>query len=262
MYSLDVMSPTDTRSLTTNSKLTRGEHMKKILLVHGWNHDNYTRSGCTDAWGNRSRFVEVLSTYFDVVRFNLPGFCGEKEPERPWFLSDFTQYLDQVIQKEKPDVVLGYSFGGAIILHWKVVSGNKTVKAFLVSPAIIRRYENKSVSIGWLKAILPETLITLARDFYLASVVRNPYYAKASAVMRETYRNIVGLNLREDLLKMPDELVLIYGEKDSATPLEPVKDFLASRKNHHKLHVIEGGGHDIANTHTDELISVVINNLT
>jgi len=56
------------------------------------------------------------------------------------------------------------------------------------------------------------------RDFYLASVVRNPYYAKASSVMRETYRNIVGLDLRENLLKVSDELVLIYGDKDTATP--------------------------------------------
>ncbi len=36
--------------------------------------------------------------------------------------------------------------------------------------------------------------------------------------MRETYRNIVGLDLREDLLKVSDELVLIYGDKDTATP--------------------------------------------
>lgn len=233
--------------------------MKKILLVHGWNHDNYTSSGCTDAWSNRLLFIEALSTHFEVVRFNLPGFCGEKEPERPWAISDFTQYLDLVIQKEKPDIVLGYSFGGAILLHWKAVLGNKTIKAFLVSPAIIRRYENKSVSIGWLKAILPGRLNTFARDFYLAKVVKNPYYAKASPTMRETYRNIVGLDLRGDLLEVSDELVLIYGEKDSATPPELVKDFLVLRKSHHKLHVIEGGGHDIANTHTDEMVATIAN---
>lgn len=249
----------DIRSLTTNSKLTRGENMKKILLVHGWNHNNYTPSGCTDAWSDRSRFVEALSAHFEVVCFNLPGFCGEKEPKHFWALSDFTQYVDRVIQREKPDIALGYSFGGAVLLHWKAISGDQMIKAFLVSPAILRRYDRKSVSLGWLKAILPERFITLARDFYLTSVVRNPYYTKASPVMRETYRNIVGLNLREDLLKVSDGLILIYGEKDSATPPEPVKDFLASRKNPHQLLIIEGGGHDIANTHTDELVSAIVN---
>ena len=233
--------------------------MKKILLIHGWNHDNYTTLGRTDAWNNRSRFVEVLSTHFEVVRFNLPGFCGEKEPERPWILSDFAQYLERVIQRERPDIVLGYSFGGAILLYWKAVSGNKTVKAVLVSPAILRRYENKNVSASWLKAILPEKLTRLARNFYLTRVVKNPYYAKASPVMRETYRNIVGLDLRGSLLKVSDELILIYGEKDTATPPELVKEFLASRKSPHKLHVIKGGGHDIANTHTGILVSTIVN---
>jgi len=236
--------------------------MKKILLIHGWSHENYTQSGCRDAWSDRSRFVEALSARFEVVYFNLPGFCGEKEPERPWFLSDFTQYLDRIIQRERPDIVLGYSFGGAVLLHWKAVSGNKAVRAVLVSPAVLRRYESKNVSIGWLKAVLPEKLIVLARDFYLTSVVRNPYYVKASPVMRETYRNIVGLNLKEDLLEVSDELVLIYGEKDTATPPKPVKDFLASHKGPHKLHVIEGGGHDIANTHTDELVLTIFSSCT
>src|SRR3989338_1220507 len=259
MYLFDVISALDTRSLTTNSKLTGGENMKKILLIHGWNHDNYTSLGRTDAWSNRSRFVDTLSTYFEVVRFNLPGFCGEKEPEHPWVLSDFIQYLDRVIQRERPDIVLGYSFGGAILLHWKTVSGNKTVKAVLVSPAILRRYENKSVSVSWLKAILTEKLTALTRDFYLTRVVKNPYYTKASPIMRETYRNIVGLDLREDLLKVSDELVLIYGEKDTATPPELVKDFLVSCKSRHKLHVIEGGGHDIANTNTGNLVSTIVN---
>lgn len=232
--------------------------MKKILLVHGWSHNNYTSSGCTDAWSNRLNFVEALSAHFEVVRFNLPGFCGEKDPEHPWVLSDFTRYLDRVIQRERPDVVLGYSFGGAILLRWKAVSGDNTVKAVLVSPAILRWYENKGISPGWLKAFLPESLTGFARDFYLVSVVRNPYYAKASRVMRGTYRNIVGLDLRDDLLKVSDELALIYGEKDTATPLEPVKDFLASRKSPHRLCIINGGGHDIANTHTAILVSTII----
>jgi len=232
--------------------------MKKILLIHGWNHDNYTSSGCSDAWSNRSHFVEALSAHFEVVRFNLPGFCGENGPEYPWTLTDFTQYLNVVIQKEKPDIALGYSFGGAILLHWKAKSGDKMIKAFLISPAIIRRYERKSVSIDWIKAVLPRRIIALARDFYLVSVVRNPYYAKAIPMMRETYRNIVGLDLREDLLKVSDELVLIYGEKDTATPPEIVKDFLASHENNHVLRIIKGGGHDIANTHTNEIVSVIV----
>ena len=232
--------------------------MRKILLIHGWNYKNYTVSGSTDAWGNRSRFVAALADVFEVLRFNLPGFGGEKEMDRPWTLDDFVCLLDEMIKKERPDIVLGYSFGGAILLRWKAMTGNTTVKAFLVSPAILRHYEHKGVSALWLKHFVPEWLGAIARDFYLVRVRKNPFYAKATPVMRATYRNIVGLDLREDLLKVSDELVLFYGEGDTVTPPELVRDFLVSHRGHHRLVVLPGGGHDIANTHTDSLISKLV----
>lgn len=234
--------------------------MKKILLIHGWNYDNYTSSGCVDAWANRKRFLRALAGHFTVVPLNLPGFGGAREPQHPWCIEDFVLYLDEVIRKEKPDYALGYSFGGAVLLRWKALTNDKTVKAFLVSPAVIRRYEHKGVSIGPFKHFLPKGLVSFARDLYLTKVRPNPYYAKATPVMRETYRNIVGIDLRGDLLKVSDLVVLIYGEKDSATPPELVEQFLASHQSPHKLFVLPGGGHDIANTHTDELVGTIVQN--
>ena len=96
--------------------------MKKILLIHGWNHLNYSSYGCTDAWANRKGFVEGLKKHFIVSSFNLPGFCGTPDPKTPWDINDFVNYADQVIKKEKPDYILGYSFGGAIALEWKYQS--------------------------------------------------------------------------------------------------------------------------------------------
>ena len=233
---------------------------KKVLLVHGWNYANYTSSGCTDAWVSRSKFVEVLSRHFNVVTVNLPGFCGQKDPEHPWTLDDFVQYVDQIIKKEQPNYILGYSFGGAIVLRWKKVTNDTRVKAFLVSPAILRRYEHKDL--GFLrkvfKTILPEKLISLLRDFYLTQIVKNPYYTHATKVIRETYRNIVSLDLRQDLLDVRDSLTLIYGENDSATPLDLVQECLKHSVARHNLHTISGGGHDIANSHTDELVSLIV----
>jgi pimeloyl-ACP methyl ester carboxylesterase len=235
--------------------------MKKLLLIHGWNQDNYTSSGCVDAWSNRSPFVEALSKHFEVIRFNLPGFCGESDPPRPWALKDFAEHLGEIIRREKPDYALGYSFGGAVLLEWKVLTDDRAVQAILVSPAIIRHYEHKGISVGLLKHFLPKKLITLARDFYLTKVVKNPYYAKATPVMRETYRNIVGVDLREGLLKVLDRITLIYGEKDTATPPDAVRGFLDSHYSGHKLRVIPGGGHNIANTHTDDLVSIIISSI-
>lgn len=232
----------------------------KILLIHGWDYANYTSSGRTDSWSNRSKFVQALSQYFNVVRIDLPGFCGQPDPEKPWTLDDYVGYVDTIIEKERPEYILGYSFGGAIALHWKKQSRDVRVKTFLVSPAIIRKYEKANLSFiqRTLKSVLSEKLISLLRDFYLIKIVRNPYYSKATRVMRETYRNIVAVDLRKDLLELSDSLTLIYGENDTATPPNLVQEVLRHSKIQHKVEIISYGGHNIANSHTEKLISLIV----
>ncbi len=235
----------------------------KILLIHGWNHLNYTSVGSVDAWANRSRFTEELSKYFRVVRINLPGFGGQKDPQTPWTVDDYAEYIGVIVQTEKPDYVLGYSFGGAIVLRWKKLSGDTKTKTFLISPAIIRQYEEKDLS-GMqkaLKAVLPSSLISLLRDLYLTKIRRNPYYSKATKVMRGTYRKIVVVDLRIDLLEILSPVTLIYGERDTATPVELVKETVSKSRVQHTLHIVCEGGHDIANTHTSELVSLITKGL-
>ena len=232
----------------------------KILLIHGWDYANYTSSGCADAWSRRSKFVSELSQHFEVVKINLPGFCGQADPQVAWTLIDYVDYVDKVIEKEMPAAILGYSFGGAIVLRWKKWSGNTDIETFLVSPAIVRRYEKANLSIlqKFLKVILPKKLVSLLRDFYLTKMVKNPYYSEATEVMRETYRNIVALDLREDLRDLRPPITLIYGERDTATPSALIRGIVGHAMTKHKLEVIAGGGHDIANSHTKELVDRIV----
>jgi pimeloyl-ACP methyl ester carboxylesterase len=231
----------------------------KILLIHGWNHMNYTSTGCVDAWADRARFTSELSKFFLVVPVSLPGFGSVKDPETPWDLDAYTKYVDGIIKSENPDYILGYSFGGAIVLHWKRMTDDVRVKAFLVSPAIIRRYREKDLgSVQKIfKAILPDVLISLLRDLYLTKIRKNPYYSKATKVMRKTYRNIVAVDLRNDLLEVRDKVTLIFGDSDTATPVDLVKDTISQSRARHTLHVISHAGHDIANTNTEELVSFI-----
>ncbi len=234
--------------------------MKKILLIHGWNYTNYTTTKCTDAWANRTSFVSSLQQHFDVVKINLPGFCGTPDPQRPWLLDDFVSYVDKVINQEKPDVILGYSFGGAIALHWKYRTDNKNVETILVSPAIIRQYAETSPTTAqhFFKRILPKKAVAWLRYWYLAVVKKNPYYTTATPVMRDTYRNIVTIDLRNELKALQQPITLIYGEKDTATPPLLVQDIIKEANVKHTLEIIPEGSHDIANSHTKQLISLIL----
>lgn len=232
--------------------------MPKLLLLHGWDYRNYTGLGCGDAWHNRSVLVEGLAEHFQVVRFNFPGFCGEPDPPRPWGMDDFVELVDGIVRRERPDVALGYSFGGAVLLSWKHRTGDLRTKGVLVSPAILRRYDEGSVSLpGVVRRMVPDALRDWGALLYLRLRGRNPYYTRATRVMRRTYRNIVALDLRDRLREVEDPLCLIYGEGDTATPPDLVADWLARETLPHRLHVIAGGDHDIGTTHTEEVVRLV-----
>lgn len=233
--------------------------MKKILLIHGWNHLNYSRFGGTDAWANRKEFVSLLEKHFLVVKLNLPGFCGQPDPSKPWSLDDYVAFVNTVIAAEKPNIILGYSFGGAIALRWKYETGDTAISTYLVSPAILRKYETGGLSPmqKTVKKFLPKPIVSLVRDIYLVSIRKNPYYRYATRVMRTTYRNIVGLDLRQDLVSLKSPVNLIYGEQDTATPPILVSSVINNLPVTHSLYVIPGGGHDIANSHTKELFSII-----
>ena len=66
--------------------------MKSILLLHGWNYENYTNlTTSKDAWDNRKDFVDKLSKEYTIYKLNFPGFCGSPEPDKPWYLKDYVE---------------------------------------------------------------------------------------------------------------------------------------------------------------------------
>lgn len=202
--------------------------------------------------------VKRLAKEFDIVNPPLPGFGGAPDPPSPWDLEDYGEYVDGIVRSENPDIAIGYSFGGAVLLRWKAMTEDDTVKLALVSPAILRQYVGASVSLpAALRRVVPEVLLDAMRLFYLSQIRRNPYYADASPVMRQTYRRIVGRNLSADLSSLPSSVALIYGQGDSATPPNLVADVIAGSRASHELYVIPEGGHNIGVSHVEEVVSII-----
>ena len=111
-----------------------------ILLIHGWNYENYY-GRCQDiAWSNRINFVNELKKKYNVYYPDLPGFGKNKEPNvNKWSLDDFAKYISDYIKDNKLEIdyILGYSFGGAVAVRYKSIYNNN-IKEILVSPALIR----------------------------------------------------------------------------------------------------------------------------
>ncbi len=229
--------------------------MKSILLLHGWNDDNYTsRTKSKDAWDNRKRFVDKLSKKYKIYKLNFPGFCGQPEYEKPFDLDEYARFVHLYLlnNRLKVDYILGYSFGGAVAVRYNNIYDNKQ-KIILVSPAISRKYSSKNIKVIYLPSII-YPIRRFLRDMYLIHIVKNPYMKYGTPFLRESYQIIV----RQDIVdKVKDinkkNVTIIIGEKDEMINTNKILNEL----NEYDIHVIKNGKHDIANTHTDELISII-----
>lgn len=231
--------------------------MKKILLLHGWNYRNYTKmTNETDAWHNRAGFVAELEKKYEIYKLNFPGFCGQEEPERAWNLSDFANYVHEYLETNslKVDYILGYSFGGAVAVEYNLLFDNNQ-KLILISPAIVRNNDKSKNFVKTPKVLKP--VRNALRDTYLIHIVKNNEMVHGTKFLRETYQNIVRVELIESLEKIdPNNIKIIYGSDDTmVNPGYVIKSVPTEYKN--CINVIEGGKHDIANTHAKDLIKII-----
>lgn len=231
--------------------------MKKLLLIHGWDYDNYYGKVDKASWHNRARFTNELEKYYTVKKPDLPGFGLKKEPsvKKKYTIEDFADYIHDYIVNNNyyPDYILGYSFGGAVAVKYLEKYGN--VKLILVSPALIRNFDNSKSFIKTPKILLP--LRNHIRDFYLIYKVKVPEMVYGTKFLRNTYQSIVRVELADNLKKFNvEDYIIIYGENDNMVdPNRMLKLVDSNIKN--RIHLINDGGHDIANTNTKELVDII-----
>ena len=230
-----------------------------ILLVHGWDYDNYY-GRCNDiAWSNRMKFINELEKKYNVYYPDLPGFGQTKEPDaKEWTLNDFAKFINDYIVDNNLniDYILGYSFGGAVALRYKTLF-NDNVKEILVSPALIRNEDRSKKFIQTPKIVEP--IRKALRDAYLIKVVKVEEMVYGTKFLRNTYQNIVRENMLNELEKVnPNDIKIIYGSEDSmVNPSRVINTVSENVKN--QISVIDGGEHNISVTHTKELVEIIDN---
>ena len=231
--------------------------MKNILLIHGWDYDNYYGRTTNEAWNNRLKFIKELEKYYKVYYPSLPGFGKTKEPNvKEWNLDDFANYINEYIKENniKVDYILGYSFGGAVAVRYKKLF-NKNIKEILCSPALIRNENNSKKFIKTPKLLNP--IRKWIRDIYLIKKVKVKEMVYDTKFLRNTYQNIVRIKMLDELeLFNPKDFQLIYGSKDDMVNPNKVLSTVNSNFKE-RIAIINGGGHDIANTHTKDVIDII-----
>ena len=207
-----------------------------VLMLHGW-------------WRNISDFdaiVRKLKEKYRIIRVDLPGFGGTEMPkDKVWNLNDYANFIKSFIEKIdiKPNILLGHSFGGRIIL--KDQFGAE--KLVLISAAGVKAKKwRKSLfmalaKIGDLVSYVPPLLFVrqkLKNKFYKA--IGSDYLE--SGHMKEVFKAVVEEDLTLSASKIEMPTLLIWGEKDIVTPLEDGKKLSGLIKNS-KFEIIPNTGH-------------------
>ena len=188
---------------------------KCVLLLHGWGANKESLNPVFNS----------LKASFRVIAPDLPGFGASDEPSDAWdakmyasFLMDFLKAVDIA-----PFAALGHSNGGRILI--KVSDSFSPEKLILMDRAGIKKkhgpvYYGKVYGYKLGKKVLKLPLIN--KTGLYEKFVKNAGsddYKNSSPVMRATMSKLLSEDLTKMLPGIKSETLLIWGTKDTATPI-------------------------------------------
>lgn len=213
-----------------------GKSDKLILFLHGWGADLKS-----------FLFVKEYFANYTKVFIDFAGFGKSVEPEKPFFVDDYVNQTYTLIKQfgVKELVLVGHSFGGRVAIKFaeKYQFDFEKLKICLVDSAGIRP-----------RLTLRKKLKILAYKKLKHKAERNEKlkikllkygsddYKKLSAIMKQTFVNVVNEDLSNSAKNIRCDAILIWGSKDKDTKLCMARKLKKYIKNS-KLYILKNAGH-------------------
>lgn len=213
-----------------------------VLLLHGWGSSFDVYKG----------IMASLSDRCTLYALNFPG-CGKSDTmESPWDLDDYCSLVLKFIEALdiKNPILIGHSHGGRVSLKLAATKAFDVPKMVLLDAAGLIpkksiRQKMRARSFKIIKGALTvplwknktEGLLNRARAHYGSAD-----YNAAPEVLRKTLVSLVNTDLRDIIPDIECPTLLIWGENDTATPLEDAK-LIEKLIPDAGLCVIKGTGH-------------------
>lgn len=200
---------------------------KPLLILHGW--------------GSESKVMLPVAKSLSDIRtcylLDLPGFGESPEPPMAWSVDDYAEAVEAFILnhfKGRNIDLFVHSFGARVAIkmlnHAQVASsidkviftGAAGLKPKRKLNYYLKKYGAKALKLPF--SILPkpyrERGLDRLRKSALWKSMGSSDYQKLTGVMRETFVKTVTEFLDPLIPNIEHEILLIWGEKDPATPLD------------------------------------------
>lgn len=215
---------------------------KPIVLLHGWLASLETMAP----------LARHLEKHFKVYSIDIIGFGKSELPDKPLNTDDFGNFLKELLEKleiENP-ILIGHSNGGRTIINYAGRNLGKINKIVLIDsggivPKRKPKYYIRIYTFKFFKnifKILPKTeMVNNLKNRILAKFGSSDYKSSPD-VLKKTMSIILNEDQKYLMPNIKAPTLLIWGDKDTATPIEDGKTMEKLIKGS-GLVVYEGAGH-------------------
>jgi pimeloyl-ACP methyl ester carboxylesterase len=234
-----------------------GGEGKPFLILHGWGSNS-------DRWVTVAE--QISSKGFKVIVPDLPGFGKSDTLLTPWNMNQYIKWLEEFIKELNLSefYLMGHSFGGALAVKLTIKHPQDIQKLFLVSAASVRKKTTKKWAYKNLAKIAKKFSFlpgfALFRKAFYKFIIRKSDYPYVEGIMKETFTNVIFEDLSQftGFIRIPT--VIIWGDKDKATPVEDAY-FMNEKIKGSKLVIIEGAGHILNRECPETLAEKILENV-
>jgi pimeloyl-ACP methyl ester carboxylesterase len=226
---------------------------KTILMLHGWADTMHT-------------FDPLLKyiTKYRIVRLDLPGFGGSERPKSTWGVEEYVRFVAAFCEKLNvdPEIIICHSFGGRVIIKGVGKGILRPKKIVLIASAGIakqKNFKNKALRIA---ARAGKALTTVPPLSSYRQKIRKKLYGAigsdyfASGSMSDIFVKVVGEDLLHYATNITVPTLLIWGRKDTFTPLAHGEKIHRAIKDS-ELTVIDGASHFVHQEHSQEVAELI-----
>lgn len=199
-----------------------GQGQRHTLLLHGW--------GC-----NIETMMPIAQSLQETtaILLDFPGHGQTPPPSAVWGVEDFGKHIVELLSAlaiDKVDII-AHSFGGRVALWLASCYPDRVGRLVLTGGAGIRPRRKFTTRVKIAMYKLQKNLLGKGIGLKICNLVgvdmqkrlqkagSSDYRAITDPLLRQTFVRIVGEDLSPLLTTVKAQTLLVWGEKDDATPL-------------------------------------------